>query len=80
MGDPKSKELKLPAQFDTPFGGVAPSPGLEAGRSIREVERELIELTLAHFAGDKRAAAETLGISLNTLYNRLNTYRNPHAP
>jgi DNA-binding NtrC family response regulator len=24
--------------------------------------------------GDKRAAAEVLGISLNTLYNRLNAY------
>jgi DNA-binding NtrC family response regulator len=30
---------------------------------------------LAHFDGDKKAAAETLGISLNTLYNRLNAYR-----
>jgi len=30
--------------------------------------------TLEHLNGDKRAAAETLGISLNTLYNRLNAY------
>ncbi len=48
--------------------------GLEAGRAIREVERELIFKTLEHFDGDKKAAAETLGISLKTLYNRLNEY------
>jgi DNA-binding NtrC family response regulator len=35
----------------------------------------LIERTLEHFDGDKKAAAQMLGISLNTLYNRLNTYR-----
>jgi DNA-binding NtrC family response regulator len=30
--------------------------------------------TLEHMNGDKKAAAEILGISLNTLYNRLNAY------
>jgi DNA-binding NtrC family response regulator len=74
MSDPGSAELELPAHFDSPFAG-ATQQGLEAGRTIRDVERELIELTLAHFDGDKKAAAETLGISLNTLYNRLNAYR-----
>jgi DNA-binding NtrC family response regulator len=40
------------------------------------VEQELIEQTLEHFGGDKKAAAEILGISLNTLYSRLNSYQN----
>jgi DNA-binding NtrC family response regulator len=75
MSDASSAKLELPAHFDSPFASRAMQPGLEAGRTIRDVERELIELTLAHFDGDKKAAAETLGISLNTLYNRLNTYR-----
>ena len=67
--------------FQRPGESPATQPlSIEAGRSIRDVERELIELTLAHFDGDKKAAAETLGISLNTLYNRLNTYRDPGAP
>jgi len=80
MGDADAKELTLPTQFDSTFMGTASAHGIEPGRSIRDVERELIELTLAHFDGDKKAAAETLGISLNTLYNRLNTYRDPDAP
>lgn len=75
MTDPGAAEIELPKQFDSPFGAQSSQQGLEAGRSIREVERELIERTLAHFEGDKKAAAETLGISLNTLYNRLNAYR-----
>jgi DNA-binding NtrC family response regulator len=79
MSDPSITELTLPPRFESPFG-AATQYGLEAGRSIRDVERQLIELTLDHFAGDKKAAAETLGISLNTLYNRLNAYRDPQAP
>jgi len=68
-------EIELPKQFDSPFGSQSAEQGLAAGRSIRDVERELIERTLEHFDGDKKAAAETLGISLNTLYNRLNAYQ-----
>lgn len=66
--------LDLPQRFESPFEADE-AQGLRVGRSIRDVERELIERTLAHLKGDKRAAAETLGISLNTLYNRLNAYR-----
>jgi DNA-binding NtrC family response regulator len=43
--------------------------------SIAEAERRLILSTLAHFNGDKRRVAETLGVSLKTLYNRLHAYR-----
>jgi len=75
MADPKSRTIELPSHFDSPFATQAAAQGIEAGRSIREVERELIEHTLEHFGGDKKAAAETLGISLNTLYNRLNAYK-----
>jgi len=79
MADADTTELILPKQLDSSLVGTASAHGIEAGRSIRDVERELIELTLAHFDGDKKAAADTLGISLNTLYNRLNTYRDPAA-
>jgi len=80
MSDGATTELSLPPRFESPFGGSTSQQGLEAGRSIRDVERQLIEVTLEHFGGDKKAAAETLGISLNTLYNRLNVYRGPETP
>lgn len=44
------------------------------GTSIEEAERELIMRTLHSTDGSKPCAAESLGISLKTLYNRLNTY------
>jgi DNA-binding NtrC family response regulator len=60
-------EVELPEQ--------SAAPPLKVGTSLADAERRLIMATLTHFAGDKRRAAETLGISLKTLYNRLNSYR-----
>ncbi len=45
------------------------------GTSIDEAEKRLVFATLDHFDGDKKLAAKTLGVSLKTLYNRLNRYR-----
>ncbi len=47
---------------------------LQPGMSIAEAERVLITTTLEAHKGDKKSAAEALGISLKTLYNRLNAY------
>jgi DNA-binding NtrC family response regulator len=47
---------------------------IQPGTSIAEAERKLILATLEHCDHDKKRAAETLGISLKTLYNRLNEY------
>jgi DNA-binding NtrC family response regulator len=44
------------------------------GSSLEETERRLILATLAELNGDKRRAAETLGIGLKTLYTRLSVY------
>jgi DNA-binding NtrC family response regulator len=44
------------------------------GTPLVEVERRHILSTLAHFEGDKKQTAKALGISLKTLYNRLNQY------
>jgi DNA-binding NtrC family response regulator len=44
------------------------------GASIADVERRLILATLHELDGDKKRAAKILGISLKTLYNRLNVY------
>ena len=65
-----------------PIGPAAPAPqaaasthdAMRVGMSLAEIERHFILATLEHFGGDKRKAAEILGISLKTIYNRLNNY------
>jgi DNA-binding NtrC family response regulator len=47
---------------------------IRVGASIADVERVLIQATLDQVDGDKPQAARILGISLKTLYNRLNVY------
>jgi DNA-binding NtrC family response regulator len=44
------------------------------GRSIAEVEKELILATLEAYGGNKQHTARTLEISPKTLYTRLNRY------
>ncbi|KPC54440.1 sigma-54 interaction domain-containing protein [Amantichitinum ursilacus] len=44
------------------------------GQSLAEMERDAILATLQHFDGDKRQTAIVLGVSLKTLYNRLNAW------
>ncbi|NOT32865.1 MAG: sigma-54-dependent Fis family transcriptional regulator [Candidatus Eisenbacteria bacterium] len=50
------------------------APAGEVSGSLDEAERHLILRTLEQFGGDKKKAAQTLGISLKTLYNRLHLY------
>jgi DNA-binding NtrC family response regulator len=52
----------------------APILTVRVGSTLDEVSRRLIEATLAE-CGSKRKAAEMLGISLKTLYNRLAAYK-----
>lgn len=44
------------------------------GIPLMEAQREIILATLKHHHGNKRMTAETLGISLKTLYNRLQEF------
>jgi len=52
----------------------APLLSVRVGTTLDEVSRRLIEATLAE-CGSKRKAADMLGISLKTLYNRLAAYK-----
>src|SRR5579863_6960259 len=64
------------------FGGapvprVAPTGGelhIPVGYTIEQAERALIELTLDHTKNNKTRAAEILGISQKTLFNKLKEY------
>jgi DNA-binding NtrC family response regulator len=44
------------------------------GTPLSAMEKRTILATLAHCQGNKRRAAQVLGVSLKTLYNRLNEY------
>ena len=65
-----------------PASAVSGQPELRIpiGTRLADVERSLIEATLGHFMGNKRRAAEVLGCSLKTLYNKLAAYQRADAP
>jgi DNA-binding NtrC family response regulator len=65
----------LPGQVSSTSPGDDDFIRLTVGTSLEEVERRAILSTLEHYDGDKKKAAEVLGISLKTLYNRLKKYR-----
>jgi DNA-binding NtrC family response regulator len=64
----------ITARASTPSGGVK-DVTIRVGTSLDDAERALIMATLDSVAGSKAKAAQVLGISLKTLYNRLHAYR-----
>ena len=48
---------------------------IAVGTPLDTVQREVILATLEHYGGDKPRTAEVLGVSLKTLYNRLEIYQ-----
>jgi DNA-binding NtrC family response regulator len=66
-----------PRPATAPATAVRPAPTqpFDVTGSLGEAERQHILATLENCGGDKRKAAEILGISLKTLYNRLHLYQ-----
>jgi two-component system NtrC family response regulator len=62
----------LPIRFATRRLRRCDPPHVESGRTLREVEMQAIHDALERYQGNKPKAAEELGISLKTLYNKLN--------
>jgi len=63
-------DSSIPLQAnDEPAAGA-----VQAGVSIRDMERALIEKTLVHVQGNRTEAAQLLGISIRTLRNKLHGY------
>jgi len=74
MADNEVTPRCLPREVGGDSGSVR-NLSFQVGTSIEEVERRLIMATLDAYGGNKRKTADILGVSLKTLYNRLNTYR-----
>ncbi len=75
----EAAEAVLSAPAPIPPGGAAGGDGalavpVRVGDTVRAAERKLIEATIAAVGGDKRAAAEVLGISLKTIYNKIRSW------
>jgi DNA-binding NtrC family response regulator len=72
----RSIEMEIAPPETAPTEAHEPESGTgsDDGGSLDASERRQILATLDRCAGDKRQAAEILGISLKTLYNRLNLY------
>src|SRR6187431_788375 len=74
-------ELHGRTQEARPAASVEGMVTVRPGTTIADAERLLIFATLRQFGGDKTRAAEALGISLKTLYNRLHAYeKDDRAP
>jgi len=72
-------------QIDLEFSGLACAEPvgkalrIQVGTALADIERQVIYATLDHCGGNKRRCAETLGVSLKTLYNRLAEYQSGPA-
>ena len=58
-----------------PSGGANERAMLKPGQPLMKLEEEYIKLTLEHVRGNRKRAAEMLGISLRTLQNRIAAMR-----
>ncbi len=67
------QQRNAPAVAHAAFAAEQVSRGL-VGRTVAEVERDLILETLKHCLGNRTHAANVLGISIRTLRNKLNEY------
>jgi transcriptional regulator with PAS, ATPase and Fis domain len=64
----------LPAEFRSAAKSESGQFPVRLGATVDDVERELITRTIEFAGGNKTRAAEILGISAKTLYNKLERY------
>jgi two-component system NtrC family response regulator/two-component system response regulator HydG len=79
-GELSLSEQDMPTLRDATGAHASDEIHIPIGATLDEIERTFILATLKHFQGDKRRAADVLGCSLKTLYNKLHAYqRERHA-
>jgi DNA-binding NtrC family response regulator len=71
LTDSGSAELRPVAGRDESW----PAVPLRVGETLQGAEKKLLQATLQAVKGDKRVAAELLGVSLKTIYNKLKDYQ-----
>ena len=76
---PKQAEAGIPAESPSPAPAEnsdedTDSINVFVGKTVADVERELIISTLGHCLGNRTHAAKILGISIRTLRNKINQY------
>jgi len=70
----RPEHLCLDSLVTPPADDEPGTDAVQAGVSIRDMERALIEKTLVHVQGNRTEAAQLLGISIRTLRNKLHGY------
>src|SRR5690606_11434235 len=68
------RPLAVPLQVSPARPTANTAISIAVGTSLADADRQLIMATLEQCGGVKKRAAEVLGISLKTLYNRLEEY------
>jgi DNA-binding NtrC family response regulator len=83
-GQGLTPEKSLPANIAVQVAAgrtlAGQGPGSLVGRTVADVERDLIIDTLNHCLGNRTHAANILGISIRTLRNKLKQYGESGAP
>lgn len=80
MADELIETNHLPPDVTLPRPSLAgPSVSIQVGSSLADAERRLILATLEYCKGRRDRAAQILGVSVKTLYNRLREYRSRSA-
>jgi DNA-binding NtrC family response regulator len=57
-----------------PAAGDGPRQAIQAGRSMRDVEKQMLEMTLHATKGNRTHAAAMLGVSLRTVRNKIREF------
>lgn len=68
------RKRDLPEEFRATSSSDGGNISIRLGSSLEEVERELISKTIDFTGGNKTRAAEILGVSAKTLYNKLDRF------